>query len=196
MNNTISFQGRTSLIGSEKIYNGLKEKAQKLQKHIIPPNNTRQFNLWTTYTTEPDAENIAIILSGKSKNFLSYVQIGETLQNFSEKINSMVKFLKSETQEKLTAWIIGGHHLEGIKGNKTIRTVNEIADILCDRPDIDTSILAGSKEGLDKIGIHKINDKLEIIVGKDIDYTKPLDIELEKHFDIVELNNVFPQNKI
>ena len=74
-----------------------------------------------------------------------------------------------------------------------VEAVNKIADLICDRPDIDTSILAGSKSGEDKIVLHTAKDRLDITLDKILNFNpknqKNVEEDLEKYFDIVELNN-------
>ena len=67
---------------------------------------------------------------------------------------------------------------------KTISAVNKFAEVLCDKPDIDTSILAGMEKAREDIVIHTRKGITELTFAK-----KP-DADLENHFNIVELNNI------
>ena len=102
-----------------------------------------------------------------------------------DEIALKVEELKKLAKGKLTAWIIGGENIKSANGENTINTVNKIAGIICDRPDIDASILAGSKSGEEKIVLHTLSGQLEIILDKSLNKQH----NLEDYFDIVELNN-------
>ena len=112
------------------------------------------------------------------------------IEKIADDICRKIEDLQKNTTEKLTAWIIGGSNYKEDNG-KTIKAVNELGEVLCDRTDIDTSILAGPRfKTADGIGIQGNVGETNIILtkGKNTDVTTPED--LEDFFDIVELNNV------
>ncbi|MFQ8626391.1 MAG: hypothetical protein ACLSA2_07995 [Candidatus Gastranaerophilaceae bacterium] len=96
------------------------------------------------------------------------------IQRFIDDIALRVEDLKSTANEKLTAWIIGGNDYTMDNG-KTISAVNKFAEVLCDKPDIDTSILAGMEKAREDIVIHMRKGITELTFAK-----KP-DADLENH---------------
>ena len=128
--------------------------------------------------------NIWIILVFKEKQTL-YLTIhykgGVFFHDAESKISEIFEYiekLQTTAKDKLTAWIIGGQG-----GEQTTRKVNTIAEVLCDRPDIDTSIIAGQKSIAPNLTIYPTTEKLDITIGL------PKKDDLENYFDIVELNN-------
>ena len=112
------------------------------------------------------------------------------IEKIADDICRQIDELQKNAKEKLTAWIIGGSNYRQDNG-KTIKAVNELGEVLCDRPDIDTSILAGPRfKTADGIGIQGNVGETTIVLtkGKNTDIKSPED--LEDFFDIVELNNV------
>ena len=83
----------------------------------------------------------------------------------------------------MTAWIIGGNPIQSQRGTLMVETLNKIANILCDKPNIDTSILAGSKNIQENLVILPHRNDFELILEKE------KGTKLEDIFDIVELNN-------
>ena len=86
----------------------------------------------------------------KEMELLNHIPLNGKIQQTIDEIAGKVEELKSAAKGKLTAWIIGGESVKNPNGEKTVEAVNKVADIICDRPDIDTSILAGSLKGYDK----------------------------------------------
>ena len=81
--------------------------------------------------------------------------------------------------------------MNGANGTKTIETLDDIADIVCDKPNIDASILVGAKKGQENCALYARNNEIEITLDKPIKLDKNVSPEenLEQIFDITELNN-------
>ena len=145
------------------------------------------------FTSEADAQNLAVIVRNERDGIIKHIPLNGRIEQTIDEIARKVEELKAAAKGKLTAWIIGGESVKSPNGEKTVEAVNKVADIICDKPDIDTSILAGSLKGDDKIVIHTKNNFLEIILDKVLKLNsknqKPEAADLEKYFDIVELNN-------
>jgi hypothetical protein len=131
---------------------------------------------WTTLDPN-EAKSVSVLLINKKG--------GEFYHNATSKMVDIVNEidrLKTATQEKLTAWIIGGQNTSA-----TTKDINEISEVLCDREDIDTSIIAGIKTVAPKMTFHPTMDRFDLTVNKPIQ--GDLTNEFGKYFDIVELNN-------
>lgn len=192
MNNNISFQGHSYLVLNPKAYDKAREITSGAYRHLRSDNNCKLTN-GKIFTSEADAQNLAVILRNETDGILKFVPINGKMQQMLDDIARKVEELKATAKGKLTAWIIGGERINSPNGGKTIDTVNKVADIICDRPDIDASILAGSLKGEDKIVLHTKNNFLEIVLDKFVNLksgkAKPDEADLSKYFDIVELNN-------
>ena len=100
-------------------------------------------------------------------------------------LEDKIDALKKISNKKLTAWIIGGK----ANDNKTVKAVNDVADLLCDRADIDASILVGTKNSkADSLVLYAKVGDTDVVFPK-LDGVKKTE-DLENAFDIVELNNV------
>ena len=189
--NNISFNGRTTLILNPKAYDEARTITSSTYRHLKSRNHCNLSN-GKIYTSKADAQNLAVIIRNEKDGVIKHIPVNGKIQVFVDEISQKIEELKKMSRGKLTAWIIGGENIKSQNGGKTIETVNKLADVICDRPDIDTSILAGSINGEDKIVVHTKNNKLELILDKEIlpgaqkDATSS---DLEKYFDIVELNN-------
>ena len=192
MNNNISFQGHSYLVLNPKAYDKAREITSGAYRHLRTDNNCKLTN-GKIFTSEADAQNLAVIVRNEKDGILKFVPTKGEIQQMLDDISKKVEELKATAKGKLTAWIIGGEGIKSPNGEKTIDTLNKVANIICDRPDIDTSILAGSLKGEDKIVLHTKNNFLEIILDKFFNLksgkTKPDETDLGKYFDIVELNN-------
>ena len=191
--NNISFQGHTYLNFKQNTYDDIISKSTKKFRNLSYSNKSKLTN-GKLYTTKADAENIAVIVRNEKEGYIKYVPVNGKIQQVIDDIAQKIDELKAMSKNNLTAWIIGGETYTKPNGENTIKTVNEIADIVCDRPDIDASILAGSKKGEDRIVIHTLNNQLNLTLDKPIERNNTqnkneLKQELEKYFDIVELNN-------
>lgn len=190
--NNISFQGRSTLVLNPKAYDKARELTSGAYRHLRMDNNCRLIN-GKIYTSKADAQNLAVIVRNEKDGILKFVPTKGEIQQVLDEISKKVDTLKAASKGKLTAWIIGGEAIKSPNGGKTVDAVNKIADIICDRPDIDTSILAGSLKGEEKIVLHTRTNLLEIILDKFINGKTPKskldEKDLSKYFDIVELNN-------
>lgn len=190
--NNISFQGRSTLVLNPKAYDKARELTSGAYRHLRMDNNCRLIN-GKIYTSKADAQNLAVIVRNEKDGILKFVPTKGEIQQVLDEISKKVDTLKAASKGKLTAWIIGGEAIKSPNGGKTVDTVNKIADIICDRPDIDTSILAGSLKGEEKIVLHTRTNLLEIILDKFVNGKTPKskldEKDLSKYFDIVELNN-------
>jgi hypothetical protein len=186
----ISFQGKTNLIISNLEFARAANKTDVTRYH--GPLTTRSSNLGSSRTLNYDVTggDLFVVVRNARTGFVEMlkpfenIKIGDKL----EKIAKKVEELKDSTNEKLTAWIIGGKPND----NKTIGSVNALGEILCDRPDIDTSILAGAKK------MPGQNMLLEGHVGSmNVIFPQKNNIQsiddLANNFDIFELNNVEPK---
>ncbi len=190
--NNISFQGRSTLVLNPKAYDKARELTSGAYRHLRMDNNCRLIN-GKIFTSKADAQNLAVIVRNEKDGILKFVPTKGEIQQVLDEISKKVDTLKAASKGKLTAWIIGGEAIKSPNGGKTVDAVNKIADIICDRPDIDTSILAGSLKGEEKIVLHTRTNLLEIILDKFVNGETPKskldEKDLSKYFDIVELNN-------
>jgi hypothetical protein len=127
---------------------------------------------------------IIVLLRGDSEGIIQRYSSGRKTHELLYELEEKVNQLKATTQEKLTAWIIGGKPNDA----KTTITTNKIADVICDRPDIDTSILVGDKiNTTGRIYIRGNSQGTEIIFPELKGIKSPEDVE--DVFDITEFNN-------
>ena len=190
--NNISFQGHTYLFLNPKAYDKARATTSNTYRHLYNNNKCKLTN-GKVYTSVADAQNLAVIVRNDKDGIIKHVPINGRIEEIIDEIAQKIDDLKAMSKGKLTAWIIGGENIGSPNGDKTIKAVNKIADLICDRPDIDTSILAGSKSGEDKIVLHTTKDRLDITLDKILNDTpktkQAAEEDLEKYFDIVELNN-------
>lgn len=180
--NNVSFQGKTQLIFNNSIYDkattrstcGAFTDLDKCISDTCKLRNTR----WIACNPNEMASTGVMLFNEKGGMFF------RNAQNKLEQIMNCIENLKDNAKNKLTAWIIGGQ-----RGENTERTVGNLAEILCDRPDIDTSIIAGQKSISPNITFHPLADKLELSIGMSAKSPDELESALTKYYDIVELNN-------
>ena len=178
----ISFQCRSNIHLTPTILRETVEKVN-LRKNNLNNISNRTLVNGQTLLMKPDPDHISVIVANGKTGFLKRFPLTNNIENKVNEIADSVDELVGKSKEKLTAWIIGGDRMNGKNGNKTVNWLNKIADILCERSDIDTSILMGSKRPEDKILVHPILDKLELVLEK------PKTATLDDCFDIIELNN-------
>ena len=191
--NNVSFQGHTNLVLDPDVYDKACRITRGVYRHLSYNTNSKLAN-GKIYTSKADAQNIAVILRNEKDGIIKHVPVNGKTQSIIDEIARKAEELKATAKGKLTAWIIGGTPItKSPESTKTIETVNKIADVICDKPDIDASILAGSLTGEDRIVIHTKNNFLEIILDKVLKLNtkkqKPDITDLEKYFDIVQINN-------
>lgn len=180
--NNVSFQGRTNILLSPDAYDTVSRVTNATYRHLTPGNRCNLTN-GKVFTSSADTENLLVLVRNENTGFLKHVPINEKIQKFVDEIALRIEDMKAGANEKLTAWIIGGNDYVHDNG-KTITALNKLAEVMCDKPDIDTSILTGMEKAREDIVIHTRKGITELTFAK-----KP-DADLENHFNIVELNNI------
>ena len=186
----ISFQGRSNLFISGEIYDQFVQKSQNTRRVITKTRVDNTLSINKPFLTLPEPDDIIVIIRNERNGFMKKFPVLTKIEKIADDICRQIDELQKNAKEKLTAWIIGGSNYRQDNG-KTIKAVNELGEVLCDRPDIDTSILAGPRfKTADGIGIQGNVGETTIVLtkGKNTDIKSPED--LEDFFDIVELNNV------
>lgn len=190
--NNISFQGHSTLILSPKLYEEASDVSKQAYRKLSSNTKCRLTN-GKVFTLEADASKLAVVLRNEKDGCIKYVPTKGKVDRIISDIAGTIEDLKHKAQGKLTAWVIGGDAIESQNGNQTIKTLDKIAGVVCDRPDVDTSILVGSKMGEDRIFLHTTLGKLELGLDKNPKQIKHLNSsaeeKMENYFDIVELNN-------
>lgn len=190
--NNVSFQGRTTLFISPERCEEVFKKTHRAGRNLSSKNRSHLAN-GTTYTATANATDIIVTIGGNNTGVLKHIPVVKDAEDAIGELIEAVDVLRNKVKGKLTAWIIGGDKCDGVHGHKTIQRLNELAEELCDKPDIDTSILVGSKAGEDKFFVHPIAGKVEIGLNKNPKAIKDPNLsaeeKLENFFDIVELNN-------
>lgn len=187
----ISFQGRTNLILSENLYNSFlqKSEASRRTRSLSKPLDECKLLPHKPFAVH-DCNDLIVIIRNERDGFMKKFPVTTKIEKIAEDICRKIDELQASSKEKLTAWIFGGTSYKKDNG-KTIEAVNEIGELLCDRPDIDTSILAGPRfNTANPIGINGKIGETEIIIPKGKNIKIEQTDELENFFDIVELNNV------
>lgn len=191
MNNNISFQGKSILYANPKKFKELVNTADVQRRTIRSNAKTNVINKWKPYQLQLSPDNLLVVLNSDKGGCVTHVPINrrsdEILSGLCDKVEEFAK----KTKNKLTAWIIGGDSVNGANGTRTIETLDDIADIVCDKPNIDASILVGAKKGQENFAVNARNNEIEITLDKAIKLDKNTTPEenLEQIFDIAELNN-------
>lgn len=189
--NNISFQGRTLLYANSQKFKEIVNSPEVQRRTIKSTAKTNIINKWKAYQLQLSPENLLVVLNSEKGGCVTHVPTNnrneEILSELCDKIDEFTKKAKS----KITAWIIGGDTVNGANGTKTIQTLDDIADIVCDKPNIDASILVGAKKGQENCTLYTRNNEIEITLDKPIKLDKNVSPEenLEQIFDITELNN-------
>lgn len=186
----VLFQGRSNLFISGEIYDQFVQKSQNTRRVITKTRVDNTLSINKPFLTLPEPDDIIVIIRNERNGFMKKFPVLTKIEKIADDICRQIDELQKNAKEKLTAWIIGGSNYRQDNG-KTIKAVNELGEVLCDRPDIDTSILAGPRfKTADGIGIQGNVGETTIVLtkGKNTDIKSPED--LEDFFDIVELNNV------
>lgn len=185
--NEISFQGKTTLLFKPIDLDSL---PKSVYRDLTIGNKYRLEN-WKKFSANANTNSLAVILRNEKDGVLKYVSTISNTEKILDEITAAIKHLQKSAKDNLTAWIIGGHSIsKGESGANTVKTLNKVADTIEKNDNIDLSILAGSKEGVDNLFIHTLSNNMELTLDKNINTKNPLNEELEKHFDIVELSNV------
>ncbi len=187
--NNISFQGRTELCLSPTAYKKVERTVRSTSRFLDQNSDCKISNSKVcALTTIPDY--LTVIMKNENDGFLRFVPLlenpEEVLLDISKRINKLKKTAK---RDNLTAWILGGTRIEGKQGNKIVHTLNQVADLICDRPDIETSILIGSNTGEETYIIRSGVNQLKLALERKMNPHNKVLQELENNFDIVELNN-------
>ena len=183
----INFQGKSNLFKSDKFVQRVESKSYNnshygFYSYINAKNNTRNLTNYRIFTARNEKDSLNVIVRNEKEGFLISVPIIGNLNKFLQEIQKGIETLQANAKDKLSAWIIGGS--TNIDNGKTMNAMNQIAEILSDRPDIDTSILCGINKNEHAFGIHGTPKEVDIILPG-----KPED-NLDDLFEYVELNNV------
>ena len=184
----ISFQGLTNFSVSptafRKVENITRFKYTNLQKGT----NCR-LSRGKVCSIETDPQNLTLIIRNDKDGFYKYIPfIGNNEHIMADILKGIEELKKTASNEPLTAWIVGGTKLDGRQGQRVTATLEKVADVVCDRPDIDTSILVGSHTGEEVFTLNSYANHLKMALDKRIDPNNDVQAELEKIFDIVDLN--------
>ncbi len=186
----VSFQGKSNLFISGDIYNQFVQKSENTRRVITKAFADNSLSINKPFLTMPEPDDLVVIVRNEREGFMKKFPVLAQIEKVADDICRKIEDLQKNTTEKLTAWIIGGSNYKHDNG-KTIKAVNELGEVLCDRPDIDTSILAGPKfKTADGIGVQGNVGETNIVLTKGKNTTVSTPEDLEDFFDIVELNNV------
>lgn len=178
----ISFQGRSNLVFSNARFNDLAKYESSARRKC--GNATNQFLTKRTFGVDMETLPIVVFVRNDSEGVIQrYTGVRKTSDLLME-LEEKIEKLKENAQEKMTAWIIGGKHSD----SKTTLTINEIADVICDRPDIDTSILVGDKLNTTERIFIRGNSQGTEIVFPELKGIKTAE-DVEDVFEITEFNN-------
>lgn len=183
MINNISFQGRSIIEFNPEKYKQLASKNYTKCTRTLKSTSKNSLTNWLSYSANLDASNLIVMVRDQNKGFVKFVPTQNPNTKIIEEIAIQTEELLKKAKTKLTAWIIGGDNIKGANGTKTLETLDNIANEICDRPDIDTSILVGIQKAQENIVVHPLEDLLKISIER------PKNTNLEDVFDIVELNN-------
>ena len=182
MMNNVSFQGHTNLMFSPNKFREIAEITERRSRNLRPDNKCIIRN-GQIYTAQTYADNILVFLRNEEGGILKFIPTNAEMKNKLAELNKALDDMLATSKAKLTAWIIGGSKIDSKNGENTIITLNKVANVLCDRQDIDTSILVGTKDFKDKnLIFHSLKDNLELTIEAPKG-SKPEDI-----FEIVETN--------
>lgn len=186
--NNISFQGRTDFLISPTAYQKVEKTTRNAYTNLYKNSDCKLFKSKVcALKTEP--EYLTVIMKNEDDGFFKFVPLNEDAEEVLSEISSrMDKLKRTARKENLTAWIVGGTKLDSPLGSKVVTTLKQIADLICDRPDIDTSILVGSNTGEEIFVVRSGVNQLKLALDRKMNPGK-IEQELENAFDIVELNN-------
>ncbi len=192
----ISFQGLTNFSISPTAYRKVANITREKYTNLHIGTNCR-LTKNKVCTIETDPKNLTLIVRNKKDGFYKYIPLIDNLDYVIADITKGIEQLKkTAADEPLTAWLVGGTKLDGRQGNKVADTFNKIADVVCDRPDMDTSILIGSHTGEEMFTLHLKPEQLNLSLDKTVNQGNSVQSELENIFDIVDLNNTHLSHEI
>ena len=178
----ISFQGRSNLVFSNARFNELAQCVTTERRKCSFATN--QFLTKRTFGVDMETMPVIVFVRGDNEGIIQRYSSGRKVDELLYELEEKVNQLKSTAKEKLTAWIIGGKPNDA----KTTITTNKIAEVICDRPDVDTSILVGdSINTTERIYIRGNAQGTEIIFPELKGIKSSSDVE--NIFDITEFNN-------
>lgn len=184
----INFCGKTNIILDETFYSEYMKRMRKLNMHLNLPEGSRNLLPGRAYSTNISNDSFVVMVRNQSNGFVKKVPVIGSIKNLIDDIALKTAELADKSKVKLTALIIGGKPLNSDNGNTT-KTLNMLADLLCENEKIDTTILAGLKKNkidtLKTIGIRctKKDTKLIFPSKQDPNF-------LENNFDYIELTDV------
>ena len=184
----ISFQGLTNLSISPTGFRKVEDSTRKAYTNLRRSTNYRLFKN-QTYTVQTDPAYLTVLVKNEDDGFYKYVPLNGKIDRYMEEITHRIDELRMAARKQpLTAWIIGGTRFESPQGEKVVKTLNKIADTVCEKADIDASILVGSNTGEELFVIRPGVQQLKMVLDKDIKPNCKLQDEIENMFDVVDLN--------
>ncbi len=185
----ISFKGLTNFSISPTAFRKVEDITRAKYTNLHRGTNCR-LTKNKVCTLETDPQNLTLIVRNQKDGFYKYIPFIDNLDNVIADITKGIEQLKkTAADEPLTAWLVGGTKLDGRQGNRVADTFNKIADVVCDRPDMDTSILVGSHTGEEMFTLHLKPEQLNMSLDKTVNQGNSVQAELENIFDIVDLKN-------
>jgi len=187
--NSINFTGKTNFCISPTAYGKVEETTRKAYTNLKNGSNCKLSN-HKICALETNPNFLTVIVRNNNDGFFKYIPlIGNIQRNLGDLSKNIIRLKSSTSKEPLTAWILGGTRFDSKIGNNVSATLNKIADMICEKPDIDTSILVGSYTGKEKFILRTNTKEFKIALDKSINPQNDLSLELEKIFDVVDLQN-------
>ena len=189
--NNVSFQGKSIIYPNPEKFKKILNNPEVERRTIRSTASTNLIGKWKPYQIELSPDKLLVILSSEKDGCVTHIPTNQRNEALLTHLCDKIDEFTRKTKSKITAWIIGGDNINGANGTKTIKTLDDIADIVCDQPNIDASILVGAKKGQQHCIINTKKNELEITLDKPIELDKNASPEenLEQIFDITELNN-------
>ena len=184
----ISFQGLTNFSVSPTAFRKVEDITRFKYTNLQKGSNCRLCR-GKVCSIETDPQNLTLIVRNDKDGFYKYIPfIGNNERIMADILKGIEELKRTAANEPLTAWIVGGTKLDGRQGQRVTATLEKVADVVCDRPDIDTSILVGSHTGEEVFTLNSYTNHLKMSLDKKINPNNDVQTELEKIFDIVDLN--------
>ena len=189
--NNISFQGKSIIYPNPQRFKEIVNNTEVQRRTIKSTAKTNVINKWKAYQVELSPENLVVVLNSEKGGCVTHIPTNNRNENILSELCDKIDEFTKKAKNNITAWIIGGDSVNGANGTKTIETLDDIADIVCDKPNIDASILVGAKKGQENCALYTRNNEIELTFDKPIKLDKNASPEenLEQIFDITELNN-------